>query len=124
MPFSGKIIMLVDDDPDILTAIKMVLENYHARVDAFNRPDNALEAFKNQPNTYDMVITDVRMPVMNGFELGNKVHTIRAEEPILYFSAFEINREQAGAAPLEDMIQKPIDVTSFCNRVRTRLMNN
>lgn len=124
MPLSGKTIMLVDDDPDILKAIKMVLENYHAKVDAFNRPDNAFEAFKNKPEIYDMVITDVRMPVMNGFELGDKVHAIRAEEPILYFSAFEINREQAGAAPLEDMIQKPIDVTSFCNKVRTRFMNN
>jgi two-component system, OmpR family, response regulator ChvI len=61
-------ILLVDDDPDILTTFKAGLEEYgYATVDAFNDSELALSNFKT--DYYDLLLLDIRMPKMNGFEL-------------------------------------------------------
>jgi two-component system, OmpR family, response regulator ChvI len=85
-------VLLVDDEPDILTAVKRGLELRGLSVDAFDDPETALSQFK--PNTYDIAILDVRMPKMNGFQLYREL--IRRDDNIKvrFFTAFEEYRDE------------------------------
>ena len=58
-------ILVVDDEPDITLVIKSGLEGSGYLVDVFNDPAQALSSFK--PNYYDMLVLDIRMPMMTGF---------------------------------------------------------
>jgi DNA-binding response OmpR family regulator len=63
----GKQIMVVDDESDLTLFYQMSLEYYGFVVDTFNEPKEALSSFK--PNYYDLIILDIKMPNMDGFEL-------------------------------------------------------
>lgn len=60
-------ILAVDDEQDILTIIKMSLERYNHKVDTFSNLLKALSHFEKNP-AYDLVIADIRMPYMTGYE--------------------------------------------------------
>jgi len=60
-------IMLVDDDCDAVFTFKFVLESYDYKVDGFTDPILALKRFSR--GLYDLIVVDIRMPTMNGFEL-------------------------------------------------------
>ncbi|HET6780072.1 MAG TPA: response regulator, partial [Nitrososphaera sp.] len=62
-----KRIAVVDDEPDITTIFKKGLECHGFAIDIFNDPQAALASFK--PNCYDLLIIDIRMPRINGFDL-------------------------------------------------------
>ena len=63
-------IMVVDDTEDILIVIKHGLEEKNFKVDTFNSIESALEAFeRHAPDYYNLVLTDIRLPKMNGFAL-------------------------------------------------------
>ena len=61
--------MIVDDEYDMNLLFKMVLEENGFKVDSFTDPFLALQNFKEQDGLYDMIILDIKMPEMNGFEL-------------------------------------------------------
>ena len=82
MTLLGKRVMLVDNEPDTLTVLKMVLESSYGKVDAFSKPKVALDAFVMQSGPYDLMVTDVRMPQMSGIELAGKIHAIKPEQEI------------------------------------------
>src|SRR5918996_758064 len=67
-------ILIVDDEPDLISIFKMVLEMNDFEVDAYNDPLSALSNFKQ--NAYGLVILDIRMPHINGFELYKKIRTV------------------------------------------------
>jgi DNA-binding response OmpR family regulator len=61
-----KRILIVDDEKDVGSTLKMILENYGFVIDCFTDPAMALEQFK--PYLYDLTILDIRMPETNGFK--------------------------------------------------------
>jgi CheY-like chemotaxis protein len=66
-----KRVLLVDDEPDNNTIFKLGLEDGGFHVDAYNDPELALSAFK--PDYYDLLILDIKMPKMDGYELYKKI---------------------------------------------------
>jgi DNA-binding response OmpR family regulator len=66
-----KRVFVVDDEADIGLALKLVLEAHGFSVDAFTDPTIALNSF--DPQLYDILILDIKMPTMNGFELYSKI---------------------------------------------------
>jgi DNA-binding response OmpR family regulator len=68
--------LYVDDEPDMTTMLKMAPEHVGFNIDTFNDPVLALESFK--PTRYDLVILDVMMQKMNGFELYDR---LRKKDP-------------------------------------------
>jgi CheY-like chemotaxis protein len=62
------LLLVVDDDHDIASLIKIGLEKIGLLVSSFTDPLLAIEEFGKQPSDYELVISDVRMPVMNGYE--------------------------------------------------------
>jgi DNA-binding response OmpR family regulator len=69
---SNNRIFIVDDEPDLTMLFKLSLEDSGFEVDAFNDPHMALSTFKKRPSYY-LVLIDIRMPEMNGFELYNEI---------------------------------------------------
>ena len=73
-------IMVVDDDLDIATLVKITLQKSGFKnVIAFTKPSLALENFKIGYEDYCLVISDIRMPEMNGFEFARSVSRIKPE---------------------------------------------
>jgi CheY-like chemotaxis protein len=84
---SAKII-LVDDEADILTVMKKGLSSY--QVLSFSDPLAALNALKNNPTEYCILVTDLRMPGLTGFELAREAKKLNPDILVVLMTAFEI----------------------------------
>jgi DNA-binding NtrC family response regulator len=107
-------ILVLDDDFDINTLIKLALQKRGYLVFGFTDPLLALEHFKINHSTYSLVITDLRMPVMNGFEFVRQVKKMNSKIKVLLMTAFEIDQmEFTKILPkpkIDGFIQKPISM--------------
>jgi DNA-binding response OmpR family regulator len=118
-------IILVDDEPDITFSFNIGLEDYGFTVDAFNDPLLALSSFRS--GLYTMAILDIKMPKMNGFELGGKIRNLDDKIKISFMSAFDIPEENLKTTaptiyeekPL--IIRKPISIDDFVSRIKEKL---
>lgn len=78
--------MLVDDEKDILDFVSNILEGYGATVETFKNGQLALANFQEHPEKYHLVISDIRMPVMNGLQLLKKIVNIKKDIPFLFIT--------------------------------------
>jgi DNA-binding NtrC family response regulator len=81
-------ILVLDDDFDITTLIKIALQRHGYDVFGFTDPFLALEHFKINHSTYSLVISDLRMPNMSGFQFIQNIKIIRPKINVLLMSAF------------------------------------
>jgi two-component SAPR family response regulator len=105
-------ILVLDDDFDISLLIKQILQKHHfMNVFAFTEPLLALEHFKINHKEYSLLISDIRMPTMNGFEFVREARKINPKVKILLMTAFKIDdKEFARVLPnpkIDGLIQKP-----------------
>jgi len=110
---NSKHILVLDDDFDIVSIIKISLQKRRFNVFAFTDPFLALEHFELNSKNYGLVLSDVRMPGMPGFEFVRKVREIEPNVKILLMSAFEISDlEFSRALPsdtkIDGFVQKPV----------------
>jgi DNA-binding response OmpR family regulator len=113
-------VMLVDDEQDITTIFKMGLENNQFVVTTFNDPVEALSEFR--PGLYDLLILDIRMPGMNGFQLYRKIRDVDNKVKVCFLTAFDESRgELRTSFPfLEEVkcyLKKPITVRELVKRL-------
>ena len=109
-----KKILLVDDESDVLYTIKNILEDNGFQVDTFNDPIISLKSYTS--NYYNLVILDIKMPKMDGFELYIKIREKDPKVKIcfltaseMYYEKFRKTRSEFGRIIGEDcFIQKPI----------------
>ena len=105
-------ILAVDDEPDLTMLCRMSLEHYGFEVDTFNDPQEALSKFK--PGSYDLVILDIKMPKMDGFELYHKIKKKDNNANICFLTASELYYEEFRKKEYYELdksmfIRKPID---------------
>jgi DNA-binding response OmpR family regulator len=117
---------MVDDDYDILLTFRKALEDYSQfGVDIFTDPIKALSNF--EANKYDLLIIDIRLPQIDGFELYDKMKEIDSNAKVCFMTAFEINVRALKAvfpqsSDLEGcFIRKPIHIQDFINRIKSEL---
>jgi DNA-binding NtrC family response regulator len=107
-----KNILFIDDEKDVTFTIKIILEQTRLfSVDSFNDPDLALKRFK--PNVYALVLIDIMMPKMDGFELYEQLKKIDPDVNVCFLTAREMYhhevREVKHCALNKDLfLQKPI----------------
>ncbi len=129
-PFAKRI-LIVDDDTDTTFTFKKGLETENSnknnktffKVYTYNDPLEALSQFK--PNFYDLLLVDINMPKMNGFELSTKILELDINVRICFMSSGLINqealREQYPSLSIGCFIRKPVTIENLVRRVETEL---
>jgi two-component system, OmpR family, response regulator ChvI len=109
---------VVDDESDVGLVLKLVLENNGYIVDYYCNPIIALDEYKS--NFYDLVILDIKMPYMNGFELYREIKKKDINSNICLMTAGEmIYDTRNNFSPVYNFIKKPIE-----NEELIRTINN
>jgi two-component system, OmpR family, response regulator ChvI len=116
-------IFLVDDENDISLSYKTGLEHNGFLVDVFNDPVQALSSFR--AGQYDLLILDIKMPKMNGFELYREIQKIDDKVKVCFITAFvtyyESLREIFDMRNIQCIIKKPIEISTLTQRITTEL---
>ena len=105
-------ILVVDDEPDLTQVSTLALEYHGFRVDSFNDPQEALAKF--EPGLYDLVILDIKMPKMDGFELYHEIKKKDSNAKVCFLTASELyyeefRKKEYYALDREMFIRKPIE---------------
>jgi len=101
-------VMVVDDEPDMSLVVKMSLEHAGYRANAFTSPAQALKHFKLNADRYGLVISDIRMPEMNGMELVAGIREFDASIPVILMSAFVTASDVDPGLNVAGLLEKPI----------------
>jgi DNA-binding response OmpR family regulator len=118
-----KRIALVDDEPDITNVLKKSLERHGFTVDTFNDPQAALVSF--QPMYYDLMIIDIRMPRINGFDLYRQLKKRDTGVKVCFLTAFQIYyeefRKMFPAIDVKAFIRKPVSISNLVNQINVAI---
>jgi DNA-binding response OmpR family regulator len=122
----GKRIMVVDDEHDLTLFYRMCLEYYGFKVETYNDPKKALSDFK--PDYYDLIILDIKMPNMDGFELYKEIKEIDPNATACFLTASELyykefRAREYSALDKELFIRKPIGNEELIKEIK-RLIRN
>jgi two-component system catabolic regulation response regulator CreB/two-component system response regulator ChvI len=118
---NGKQIMVVDDESDLTLYYRTSLEYYGFIVDTFNEPTKALSNFKS--DYYDLVILDIKMPDMNGFELYTKLKEKDPKVKACFLTASELYYEEFRDKEYDSLdkelfIRKPIENDELIEKIK------
>ncbi len=113
-------IMVVDDEQPIVDIAEQTLTSHGYKVTTFPDGVQALQEFKKHPDRYDLVITDMAMPYMQGSELAQKLLEIRPNIPIILCTGYSeaINKDKTEAMGLKAFIQKPVILSNLLRTTR------
>jgi DNA-binding response OmpR family regulator len=109
--------LLVDDDHDNSSIFKIGLQDAGFEVDAYNDPELALSSFK--PDYYDLLVLDIRMPKMNGYELYENIRKIDNKVKVCFLTASERYKEEHRPSFLSSssFLVKPITIDDLVKKV-------
>ena len=117
-------ILVVDDEPDLTQVSTLALEYHGYKVDSFNDPQEALSKFK--PGSYDLIILDIKMPKMDGFELYHEIKKKDNNAKVCFLTASELyyeefRKKEYCALDRNLFIQKPIDNEDLVKEINKML---
>jgi PAS domain S-box-containing protein len=118
--FGTERILFVDDEKSIVKLGIKALERFGYTVTGVQDSIEALTLFKSKPEIFDLVITDMAMPVMEGTQLAQKIFEMRPKLPIVICSGFseKINQERASGFNIKAFIDKPISIKELTTKIR------
>ena len=121
-----KKILAVDDEPDLTKLCSLALEYHGFKVDTFNDPQEALSNYK--PGYYDLVILDIKMPKMDGFELYDEIKKKDHKAKVCFLTASELyyeefRKKEYCALDRDLFIRKPIDNEELLREVSKIMMS-
>jgi DNA-binding NtrC family response regulator len=122
-------VMVVDDDFDICNLTRMALQKQGLDVHSFTDPLLALEHFRANCDSCDIVISDLRMPAMNGIDFLQNIKKVRPTTKALLMSAFAIEGDPEYAAlfkqtKINGFIQKPVSMRHLTQTIKSHINQN
>jgi len=119
----GQKILVVDDETALAAVMQKVLERVNYEATIATRPQAALELVRAQPAQFDLVVTDLTMPQMNGVELAKQLRAIRPDLPILLATGniAELDPATLGAAGICELLEKPVRTDALAKAVHAAL---
>jgi len=124
MAATGRI-MIVDDDFDIIYVVRQYLVKWGFEVDSFTNPVYALQKFKENPDQYSLILTDIRMPEMSGIRLAMLIQEIKPSIKVVIMTAYELTPDELGehlpTISRDDILQKPFRLLQVCTAIKKQL---
>ena len=122
-----KKILVVDDEPDLTMLCSLALEYHGFKVDTFNDPQEALSNYK--PDYYDLVILDVKLPNMDGFQLHDEIKKKDHKAKVCFLTASELyyeefRKKEYCAIDKILFIRKPIENEELLKEVNRRISSD
>src|SRR5918994_7273537 len=118
----GHSILLVDDELDIVNSVKRWLKADGFDVYGFTNPMQALEYFQNNYDKIDLVLSDVTMRKMNGYELVKRIKAIRPETKVVFMTALETDLLELSkilpSIKIDGLILKPGRLENLANIIQ------
>ena len=113
-------ILLVDDEKQLVEIGNEMLEGLGYLVETRSNPIDAVDAFRMNPDKYDLIITDMTMPKMTGERLAKEIKTIRPDMPIILCTGFSANlsTDTLTEIGINEMLMKPVTLNNLANTVR------
>jgi len=113
-------ILFVDDEENNVRLARIGLGSLGYAVVALTSPDEAFDLFKKEPTRYDLVITDLTMPKVDGLQFAGKLRTVRSEIPILLCTGFaeRIDEQRARQAGIARCLMKPVTYPVMARAIR------
>ncbi len=105
-------ILVVDDEPVLINLMTQMLERLGYKVASSTSSPEGLQLFKDNPDQYDLVITDMTMPKMTGDTLAKEILAVRKNTPVILCTGYNehISKEGAKAAGIVEFLMKPVDM--------------
>ena len=114
-------LLVVDDDVDIVEVLKLGLLKNRFLVNAFTNPEEALQSFKSNSESYCLMLSDVRMPGLSGMQLARKVKEINSGVKVVLMTSFEIRDSEFSkvfpSTHVDGFVQKPIGIKDLTNKI-------
>ncbi len=112
--------MFVDDEEPLLQIAEEIFSAHGYVIDTFADPTLALEQFAKQPDAYDLAVTDMSMPSMDGAEMAQKMMALRPDFPVILCTGYSeiINRKKSSEIRIRHYHQKPLVMSTLLATVR------
>jgi len=112
-------VMIVEDQPDIRRLMEYFIAAAGGVVSAFSSGEGALAAVQQQPNDFDVILMDIQMPRMDGYETTRQLRALGFTKPIIAVTAGAMAGDRANcfAAGCSDYVSKPIDMTDLLDKI-------
>ena len=121
-------LLVIDDDPGTVNALKLGLINYGFLVDAFTNPEEALQKFKSNAESYSLMLLDIGMPALSGIQLAKKVKEANHNVKVLVLTGFGISDiEFSKTFPptqVDGFVQKPVGIRKLTDKILSLLGEN
>jgi DNA-binding NtrC family response regulator len=110
-------VLIVDDNHDIVILMERALTRHGFKVSAFTDPTEALQSLNATSNDCGLILSDIRMPRMNGYELIRKAKEIKKQVRVVLMTAFDIDDREfndlLSDIKVDGFIQKPFSMTEL-----------
>jgi DNA-binding NtrC family response regulator len=115
-------IMIVDDEPDLLAITKKFLENEGYEVHSFNGAEGAIKHIKDGCTTCTIVVSDIRMPGMSGFQLARKIKDMLPKTKFILMSSFIIHKDEfkkvMPSLDVDEFVMKPFRKVDLIDAIK------
>lgn len=112
-------VLLIEDDPHLMKFVEIVLTNFGIHVRSFNNPEQALQEY--EMTEYDMIISDVIMPVMNGIELIEMMNKVKPIKNVLFMTGYIELPIYNTIKEKYNLIDKPFTQKKLLNKISSIL---
>ena len=114
-------LLIVDDEYDIVQVLKLGLQQNGFLVEGFTNPQEALQSFKSNAESYSLLLSDIRMPGLSGMQLARKVKETNPDVKVVLMTAFEIRDSEFSkvfpSTQVDGFIQKPVRIRELTDKI-------
>ncbi len=123
VPRGNERLLFVDDEAELIDIGREVLVHLGYHVTICKNGQEALELFRQKPDAFDLVLTDMTMPQMTGDKLAEALLKIRPQLPIIVCTGFShrLSSEKAEAIGIRKLIMKPFEISTLAETIRAAL---
>ncbi len=115
--------LVVDDDEAVLKVLTLTLRTLVTKVTSFQDPEAALEAYRKSPTSFDLVVTDLTMPRMNGLQFAQAVREIHPHRPVILLTGYQtvFDHEDPRLQSVDKVLFKPVLRDELARTIRELL---